>query len=154
VIPDFALYAGLWSVIHIPVAGGGRVASVNITSHGPASRFSVAFFGDAVTAEWLIDHVGNPLEPHGHYGPYDWDADALAEKGFVQAMGAPGQAAGYGHGYETSPYTQGSTGVTGVLTSTASWEYRSAKPPWLWIAFYSPVSTRVKGRILPAPVGQ
>jgi len=153
-VPDFALFGGLWSVIHIPVSQQGTVAEMELTTHGPASPFVVAFFGDAVTANFMVSHVGaNPLVDRGDgYGPFDWDYDNLLTAGFIEAIGGPGQAAGYDRGYQTSPFTGGSTPLTGKLRSTAGFQYRSVRPPWLWLAFFSPNSTRINGRMVPAPV--
>jgi hypothetical protein len=38
------------------------------------------------------------------------------------------------------------------MRSTAGWSYRSTRPPFLRVAFWSPVTTTVKGRIWPAPL--
>jgi hypothetical protein len=162
VVPDFALFGGLWSVIHIPVSQTGQVASIRLQTHGPMAKFSVAFFGDSVTAAQMVSLVGNPLIAHGNYGPYDHHRPDLELLGFINAIGGPGQAAGYsqdtdtgaGSGYETSPYTGSSTLLTGWLVDTASWAYTSVRPPWLWLAFYSDRSTRIRGRLLPAPPQQ
>jgi hypothetical protein len=154
VIPRHALYGGLWTVIRIPVSQAGQVAKVTMTTTTPASPFCVAFFGDQVTPADLIHLVGaDPLTSDGTgYGPFDRNYNALLDYGFVEAIGGPGQAAGYDPGYQTSPYTGDSTVLTGKMVSTASWSYRSSKPPWLWLAEFSPTSCFISGRIFPAPV--
>lgn len=153
VIPRLALYAGLWTVIRIPVSQAGKVAQV-VAQTTPEAPFCLAFFGDAVTPADLVRNVGaNPLAERGDgFGPFDWAADKLATLGFIEAIGGPGQAAGYDPGYETSPHTGLSTPLTGKLISTGSWTYRSARPPWLWVAVFCPFSTFISGRIYPAPV--
>lgn len=154
IIPRHALFGGLWTVIRVPVSQAGKVAQVLAQTTGPASPFVLAFFGDAVTPADLVRYVGaNPLAERGDgYGPFDWSADKLATLGFIEAIGGPGQAAGYDPGYQTSPHNGATTPVTGKLISTGSWTYRSARPPWLWVAEYSPTSCFISGRIYPAPL--
>lgn len=153
IIPKHALYGGLWTVIRVPVSQAGKVAQVKLTTTGPASPFCVAFFGDQVTPADLAKWVGNPLAQRSDgYGPFDIHYDQLTTLGFVEAIGGPGQAAGYSPGYETSPYNALATTLTGRLVSTGSWTYQSSKPPWLWVAEYSPSSCFISGRIYPAPI--
>ncbi|HET9653818.1 MAG TPA: hypothetical protein VFP72_00555, partial [Kineosporiaceae bacterium] len=153
VIPRHALFGGLWTVIRVPVSQAGRIAKVTAKTTGPMSPFCLAFFGDAVTPADLIAHVGAvPLTSRvDGYGPFDWDADALTELGFLQAIGGPGQAAGYDPGYETSPHTGSSTPLTGILNSEAGWDYQSSFPPWLWVAEWALDSCYIEGRVWPAP---
>jgi peptidoglycan hydrolase-like protein with peptidoglycan-binding domain len=153
IIPKHALFGGLWTVIRIPVSQAGKVAQV-IAQTVPATPFVLAFFGDAVTPADLTSLVGaNPLlERTDGYGPFDKYADKLAVRGFIEALGGPGQACGYSPGYDTSPHTGLPTPLTGKLVSTGSWTYQSAKPPWLWLAEYAVASTFISGRIYPAPM--
>jgi hypothetical protein len=130
-IPKHALFGGLWTVIRIPVSQAGQIAKLQFTTTNPASKFLVALFGDAITPAQLIAQVGaNPLATRSDgYGPFDQAGDDLVQQfGFIEAFGGPGQAAGYDPGYETSPYTGGSTTVTGKLRSNASITYRSVRP--------------------------
>jgi peptidoglycan hydrolase-like protein with peptidoglycan-binding domain len=154
IIPKHALYGGLWTVIRIPVSQAGKVARVVATTASPATRFVLAFFGDAVTPADLRSLVGsNPLAERGDgMGPFDWNADKLAERGFVEALGGPGQSCGFSPGYETSPHSGTSTGLTGKLDTSGSWTYQSVKPPWLWLAEWAESSTFISGRIYPAPL--
>ena len=152
IVPKHALYGGLWTVIRIPVSQAGKVAKVTYQTTGPASPFVLAFFGDAVRPADLVKYVGNPLAIGSDYGPFDLHADQLATLGFIEAIGGPGMACGYDPGYQTSPHTGRTTPVTGKLISSGSWTYQSARPPWLWVAEYSPNSCFISGRIFPAPV--
>ena len=149
-----ALYGGLWSVIRVPVSQVGTVAKIELTTTSPASEFTVAFFGAPVTAAQLITHVGSsPLTARSdHFGPYDWDYDALIALGFQEAIGGPNQAAGYDPGYQTSPIDGGKTPLTGRLISTGSWTFQSVKPPWLWIALWAKSSCFISGRLFPQPI--
>jgi hypothetical protein len=161
VIRKLALIGGLWVYVDIPVSEVGTVASLTLQT-SPATKFVVAFFGDlAVTPSDLISHVGaDPLAERGDgFGPFDWHAAQIASLGFIQAYGGPGQAAGYdrnssndGSGYETSPFSGGSTTVTGCLRNTASWSYRSTRPPFLRAFFFAPDDCTISGRLLPAPL--
>jgi hypothetical protein len=161
VIRKLALIGGLWVYVDVPVSEVGTVASLTLQT-SPATRFVVAFFGDlSVTPSDLISHVGSdPLAERGDgFGPFDWHAAQLASLGFIQAYGGPGQAAGYdrnssndGSGYETSPFSGGSTTVTGCLRNTASWSYRSTRPPFLRAFFFAPDDCTISGRLLPAPL--
>jgi hypothetical protein len=154
VIPKHALFGGLWTVLRIPVSTAGKVAQVIMQTTGPAAPFVLAFFGDVVTPADLVKLVGaSPLvERTDHMGPFDHSADALATRGFIEAIGGPGQACGYYPGYQTSPVDRGTTTLTGKLVSTGSWTYQSVRPPWLWLAEFSPTSCFISGRIFPAPV--
>jgi hypothetical protein len=153
-IPRIALYGGLWTVIRVPVSQVGTVAKIEMRTVSPASEFTVAFFGAPVTAAQLLAYVGaNPLTARSdHFGPYDWAYDQLVALGFQEAIGGPGQAAGYDPGYQTSPVTGGTTPLTGRLISTGSWTYQSVRPPWLWIALWAKTSCFISGRIYPQPV--
>jgi hypothetical protein len=98
--------------------------------------------------------VGDPTatDVNGR-GPYQPNQDTLAELGFVDAIGGPGQAAGYSPGQQTSPWDGvGESPVTGKLDSQAPISYRSAKPPWIWVGFYATDSCYINGRILPGPI--
>jgi hypothetical protein len=155
VIRKTALIAGLWVYLDVPVSQSGRVAKVILTTV-PASKFSVAFFGDVtVTPEQMIKYVGsNPLaERKSGLGPYDSLAEDYPGLGFIQGIGGPGQAAGYDAGYEDSPYNPGtSTDLTGHLHSTAAWEYASSRPPFIRVYFWAKTSCTISGRIWPAPM--
>jgi hypothetical protein len=42
--------------------------------------------------------------------------------------------------------------LTGRMESTAPINYRSVRPPWVWVALYADRSTTISGRLLPAPI--
>jgi hypothetical protein len=152
-LPRIPLFAGLWTVQAIPLSAAGRIARVTLATH-PASAFYVAFFGDKVTAAQLTRYVGDPTSTDGSgRGPYQPNQDVLAQLGFIDAVGGPGQAAGYSPGQQTSPWDGSSSSpLTGKLDSTAPISYRSVRPPWIWVAFYAASSCYVTGRILPGPL--
>jgi hypothetical protein len=155
IIPRHALFAGLWDVIHIPVSLAGAISTVDVRTSSPVSKFCMAIFAAPITAADLIGlGISGPLAAATDgYGPFDRQADRLrTEFGLIEAWGGPSQAAGYYPGYETSPHTGTATPVTGRLKEDAGWTYNSARPPWVWVATFSPVSCFVKGRLYPAPL--
>jgi peptidoglycan hydrolase-like protein with peptidoglycan-binding domain len=152
VIKKTALIGGLWVYVDLPVSEIGRVARMFLKTT-PAIKFSVAFFGNLnVTSNQMAARVGNPLAPSTGYGPYDRLDELYPAMGFIEAFGGPDQAAGYGTGYETSPYTNTSTTLTGELISNSGWDYQSSMPPFLRVFFYSPSSGSIEGRLYPAPL--
>jgi hypothetical protein len=153
IIPKHALFGGLWTVIRIPVSQAGKVARVTAQTT-PHAKFVLAFFGDAVTPADLVSLVGaNPLtERTDSFGPFDHQADKLTARGFIEALGGPGQACGYSPGYETSPVDRRATPLTGKVDSSGAWSYQSVKPPWLWVAEWADRSSFISGRIWPAPL--
>jgi hypothetical protein len=153
IIPKLPLFANLWVVQSIPLSAAGKIARITLKT-SPACAFYVAFFGDAVTAAQLQKYVGNPTSTDGYgRGPYQKQQENLETLGFIDAIGGPGQAAGYSPGQQTSPWDGvSSSPLTGKLDSTAPISYRSVKPPWIWVAFYAASSCYVSGRILPGPL--
>lgn len=152
-IRPMPLIPGLWCIQRIPVSEAGLVARIELRTT-PAAKFSVAFFGDlSVTANFLAAKVGDPLATVSDgFGPYDRHKDDLMDMGYIQAIGGPGQAAGYSHGYETSPYDGSTTTLTGRLYADGQWSYQSTKPPFLLVAFWVDRYCTVTGRLLPQPV--
>lgn len=148
IIPKVAIYSGLWTVLKIPLAQAGKLSKVRFTSSGPAAKFSVALFGAKITAEELVAYVGNPLSSRGDgYGRFDANIDTLDEYWFIEAWGSDGQACGYYPGSEAE-----STTLTGRFMDTGSVEFEVEKPPWIYVALYSPSSTWISGRLYVAPV--
>lgn len=140
VIPRFAVYGGLWSVIRIPVSQVGRLAKVDMTA---GAKFALAVFGTEITPADLTRMVGNPLSSTS---PFDAHADELADAGLIEAWGQSGDACGYWPGKE------GASPFTGRMLDTGGVEYVSARPPWVWVAIYAASSTYIEGRLWPAPV--
>jgi peptidoglycan hydrolase-like protein with peptidoglycan-binding domain len=151
IIKKTALITGLWVYVDVPVSEIGRVAKLELQTD-PAMKFSVAFFGNLrVTANQMASRVGNPLTFSSAYGPYDRLNELYPEMGFIEAFGGPGQAAGYGSGYETSPYG-GSTTITGTLKNFSGWDYQSSQPPFLRVFFWATENGSIDGRLYPAPL--
>lgn len=154
VIKKTALIGGLWVYVDVPVSTMGQVAKLELVTDPPV-QFSVAFFGNTnVTPSDLIAHVGDPLAARTDgFGPYDRLEEDFPWMGWLESFGGPGQAAGYGSGYQDSPYTPGTaTPLTGKLFSSAGWQYLSSNPPFLRVFFWSPSSSSISGRIYPAPL--
>jgi peptidoglycan hydrolase-like protein with peptidoglycan-binding domain len=153
IIPRIPLFSNLWTVQAVPVSAAGRMSKVTFKTT-PAAEFYIAFFGDVVTSAQLVRYVGDPLvtDEFGR-GPYQPNEDALADLGFIEAIGGPNQPGGYHPGQKTSPWDGvSSSPLTGRLESTAPINYRSVRPPWVWVAFYADRSTTISGRLLPAPI--
>lgn len=149
-VPRHAIFGGLWNVLRIPISQQGRISLIDYRTSGPARPFCLALFAAPITAAQLRRYVGNPIgEDSGSgYRPFDDPGGVLDEQfGFIEAFGGPGQPAGY---YPGSAGRE--TPVTGRLYETASLEYYSARPPWIWLAEYAAGSCFAEGRLYPAPV--
>lgn len=152
ILKKTALINGLWVYVDLPISEIGRVAKLELQTD-PAQKFSVAFFGNLrVTAAQMASRVGNPLVFASAYGPYDRLNELYPEMGFIEAFGGPGQAAGYGSGYETSPFNGASTTITGTLKNFSGWDYQSSQPPFIRVFFWATDNGSIEGRIYPAPL--
>lgn len=146
IIPRHALYRGLWTVVRIPISQAGDIAKIDIRTSSPAAPFCVAFFSGRVTPAHLVHLVGDPLAGDNPFARTEAKADALDDLGLIEAFGGPGSAAGYW------PKDQSGAVLTGRLKDTGGMAYASAKPPWVWVAEWSPTSCFISGRLYPAPV--
>jgi hypothetical protein len=145
ILPRHAIYGGLWTVLRIPISEAGDIAKIDVRSESPAAPFSMWFFSGPVTPAHMVSLVGDPLSGTNPSGRTAAAADALDDLGLIEALGGPGSAAGYWPGQE------GGT-LTGRLKDTGGMKYASAKPPWVWVAEWSPTSTFILGRIYPSPI--
>ncbi len=146
IIPRHALFGGLWTVIRIPVSQVGQIAKLDVHTASPAAKFVLALFGGPVTPAHLVDLVGDPLAGESPFARSESRADALDDLGFIEAFGGPGSAAGYW------PKDESGGDLTGRLLDTGGLTYTSARPPWVWVAEWSPTSCFLSGRLYPAPV--
>ena len=146
ILPRHAIYGGLWTVLRIPISEVGDIAKIDVRSSSPAAKFCMAFFAGPVTPAHLVNLVGDPLSGTNPFGRTEAKADALDDLGLIEALGGPGSAAGYWPGQE------GTGSLTGRLKDTGGMTYASAKPPWVWVAEWSPTSTFISGRIYPSPI--
>lgn len=141
-VPRHALFGGLWNVIRIPVAEYGSIARTIFQTDTPKAQFSIFVFEGPVTAADMIALVGNPLGT-GTSWQNATTKDPLFARGLRMAWGSNSQPAGY------SPlsFTDIAAPLTGLLDDDASWSYVSQKPPWIWIAEYSPSSCFITGTL-------
>lgn len=146
IIPRHAIYGGLWTVIRIPVSQVGRIAKIDVNSSSPAAPFYLALFGGPVTPAHLVSLVGDPSSGESPFARTEAAADALDALGLIEAFGGPGSACGYW------PKDESGGVLTGRLVDTGGLEYVSARPPWVWVAEWSPDSCFIAGRIYPSPV--
>lgn len=148
IIPKIAIFGGLWTVVRAPMAESGTITAVDLTTSGPATKFCVALFGKPITANQIDALVPAPLTAvTGGGSPWDEKAPQLENYGWIETFGGPGNACGY---YPKTEATGGS--ITGRFRDVGSLEFATAFPPWVWIAFWSPTATFVKGRFYPAPM--
>lgn len=144
-VPKFATYGGLWSVIRVPVSETGRVAMIDMQTSGPQSELFVAMFGAPIQPAHLVKYVGNPASSSARW---EQNRAVLEDQfGWIEAFGSADEPGGYWPGLKSN-----SSPLTGRLKDTGGFEYVSAKPPWIWVAVFTPTSSYVQGRILPAPV--
>lgn len=144
IVPRFALFANLWSVIRIPISQNGRIAGIDLRTSTPTSKWAMAMFGAPVTPANLLAWVGNPLT---NAAPWSANVDTLEGNGWVEGWGSSNDACGY---YPLAQSQGGS--ITGRFRDDGTLQYLSIRPPWVWLAFYAPNSCFVQGRFLPAPL--
>lgn len=141
-VPKFALYGGLWSVIHIPLSEAGTLALTELTTSSPASEFYVGMFASPITAAHMVQYVGDPSQADA----WNTNVETLESRfGYITSWGNDGEACGH------FPYD--STGpVTGKFKDGGSLAYDSNEGGWVWLAFYSPRSCFIRGRFYPQPI--
>jgi hypothetical protein len=139
IIPRHALYSGLWSVIDIPVAQSGRIAKTHVTTTSPASPFALALFGAPITPAQLNSIVGDPLAGDD---PWEPNEDELDEFGWIEGWGSSASKCGVTRAGVT----------TGRFRDSATLEFRSLRPPRVWVALRASTACFVSGRLYPAPL--
>lgn len=150
-MPRHALYGGLWDVRRIPLGAYGSVARTVFTTSAPARAFALAVFMQPVTAQNLVDLMGNPLTASSD--PWAEHGDALDAMGFRQAWGWKEQPAGYFPNVYNTPDGTSGAAVTGRLVDDAPWEFASSQSPWVWVAAIASGSCNIEGRFYGAAVG-
>lgn len=151
-VPRHALFHDLWSVRMIPMGSHGYVSRTSLTTSDSASPFSCAIFGKPVTAADLVSVVGNPLTTSANESPWERYGDELEDMGLLQAYGWAKQPVGYfPRSYSNPAGTGHGAPVTGRHVDYSSWEYASAKSPYLWIATIAAESCYFQARLYGAP---
>ncbi len=142
-MPRIALFRGLWTVWTVPLSQVGTLAKTVMTTDSPQAEFSMALFGRPITSNACKALIGNPLT---NDDAWTKNLASLEDQyGYITSWGNSSEAAGH--------YPNGADGaLTGRLVDTGGVEYVSQRPPWVWVALYSPVSTFIGGRLLPGPV--
>jgi hypothetical protein len=111
----------------------------------------MALFGAPIQPAHLVKYVGNPLAEEQAFSKNESYARILDEQfGFIEALGGVLNGTSSPAGYW--PKDKGSGPLTGRQVDTGGLEFVSAKPPWVWVAVYSPTTTYFSGRLLPAPI--
>lgn len=149
-VPKHAVFAGLWTVLRIPVASYGTIVRTRYTSTGPAAKFAVGVFDRPITAARLNSLLGNPLS--GEANPWQDHADELEDLGLLMAWGWAKQPCGYYPGSYSTPDGEDQSPLTGRMVDDASWEFASTRPPWLWVAEIADRHTQLSGRFYPGVV--
>lgn len=162
-IPAHAVQAGRWVTFPIPAGQNGTIAEVlyicgnTISSRtldvsfdsddvvSGAHEFCVAIFSKPVTANFLDTIVGNPLT---NADVWRDKAVTLEKAGLLQAYGSKEEPAGYWPGKKS----EGGV-LTGKAFDGSGWPWKSANPPYLFIAEYCASSTRLAGQLRNAPFG-
>jgi len=147
IVPRFALFSNLWSVIRIPFGSYGSIVRTELTTSSSAREFAVAAFDRPITAAQLLNIMGNPLTAADN--PWSQYADELDAAGLLMGWGWAKQPAGYWPGEFTDPDGATTAPVTGRLVDDASWDYASTQAPWLWVAFIASGGCWVEGRFWP-----
>lgn len=163
-IPMHAIEGGKWVTFAIPAGQNGTINEVLYVCADSLSyrtidtafevdsvlagahEFCVAIFSKPVTANFLQSLVGNPLA--GTENVWSKKAVPLEKAGLLQAYGAFDQPDGYWPGKKS----EGAV-LTGKHFDGSSWPWKSVSPPYLFIAEYCAVSTRIAGQLRDAPFG-
>jgi len=140
-MPKHAVNGGLWDVRRIPLGVFGTVVRTDWYTSSP-TRFSLAVFGKPVTAAQLLAWVGDPLTADED----PWEDDSLEDKGLLQAWGWRDQPAGYWPKTYWNHTGARAVPVTGRLVDDASWEFASARAPWVWVAMMTAADCYAWGR--------
>ena len=144
IVPEHSLFGGLWTVIPIPFGSWGQIARMDIRTKDDPSEFYIGLFDRDITENRLATLVGNP---GSGAKPWDTQYDALRAAGLLMAWGGKDTPLGY------FPLSKGDDGasLTGRFEDDLSFDFASTRPPWLWLAEYSPDSCRISGRFYVAP---
>ena len=167
-IPLMNLQGGFWNVQKIAAAPKGTIERISLAcgtglteailndNLGPtppstipgASRFAVAVFAEPITANQLASLMPAPLTANSDgTNPVDKAQAALDRHGLIYAAGGPGQACGFFP--NNDPGDGSSTLLTGRFEDGGGVSFGPTGHYWLWVAVWSPVSTKIGGRIFP-----
>lgn len=137
-IPSVPIYAGLWTCIWIPCSPAGRLAKIELRTN-PATPYALAFFGQYVEPAQLHAWVGNPLTQDTPWTTHEED---LRDHSWIEGWGSKND----------SPGRNAAGDTVAVWRDEGTLEYRSTRPPLVRVCFFSPIATRVTGRLYPAPL--
>jgi peptidoglycan hydrolase-like protein with peptidoglycan-binding domain len=137
-IPTVPLYANLWTCIWVPFSPAGRLAKIELRT-SPATKYALAFFGQYMEPANLNALVGNPLTQEAPWTDHD---EELRDHAWIEGWGSSLDGPGLNAKGE----------VIALWRDEGSLEYRSERPPLVRVCFYSPIPTRISGRVYPAPL--
>ena len=162
-LTNVACPAGAWKVVRVPLGTAGTIVGIDVTTDDP-TPFVVALFEGSANplyknttrfAQRLTDVVGDPtlLRPEpapANRQPFGGDEttqDALAELGWLDTLGGPGQRAGYFPGAEDQDDP-----VTGRhVDEGLSLHFESASDLWAYVAIWCVNAATVDMTISLAP---
>lgn len=133
--------SGLWTVVTIPFAEVGKIASIRLKSDRP---FAFAIFASLrITENKLASIVGNPFATTD---PWRDEKGQLDEYGIIEAWGEKDNACGY------SPKTEPDDGAfTGDFILDTPVDYWTETPPYVSVAIYMRGGSGwISGEFLPA----
>ena len=137
--------SGLWTVVTVPFAEVGKLASIRLTSD---RAFAMALFASSrITENKLASIVGDPFDSTNPFRPH-WEE--LEEYGIIEAWGEQDNACGY------SPFTEGEDEAefTGKFILDSPVDYWTETPPYVSVAlFMRGGSGYISGRFYPAYEG-
>lgn len=142
---SFDAAGSAWTVHRILGAQYGSIESLRVNT-SPDAAYCFAVFGGSVAGTALDAYIPSPLGTVTGDYPSWWqhpdNIDWLESKGFIEAWGSNGEAAGYYPGAESIGGTVAGT-VTGTLEDAGSWQFASLEPPFLWVAVWPRTSGTV-----------
>lgn len=152
-IGKHVVQGGFWRVVQFPAASWGTIARV-VAQTSPATEFALMLFSRHITPRDLLRLVGNPLSISRPYNP---QATALADAGFIQAWGSAPQPAGYSKTGAADGFKDPGNGeppdpLTGRLEYDSSTEFASDNGATLYLAEWCTLSTNIWVRLYLAPV--
>lgn len=152
-LDDLPCEAGKWSVTRIPLGTVGTIVGIDLAASVP-TRFACAIFEGKITPADLLEICGEPgpllfLDP-SEKAPFPGEDETkvhLDDLGWLDTLGGPGQAAGYGTGSEDHDDL-----VTGTHNDTGlSLNFESRDELWVWVGFWCEEACLMAGRINIAP---
>lgn len=141
-VPLQVTQAKLWNVTRIPAGELGQIvrSEFEIRTGSTYCQYAVGIFRKPVTHAALRAY-GTP-DDTGYWQKLGEDTGCIQAWGGVNPNGVE-IFAGYGPDVQTDEGAE----LTGKLKDDAAYYFESGKPPWLWVAIWTRVATKISGQL-------